>query len=178
LGRIEPPAPDEAATWPWLIGGILFSLAAVCTAAWTVTTLKRRARRRSAYDVARANLDGLVQAVRPEGEQVDTFYVELSYIVRQYLENRYELRAPELTTEEFLNQVIAAPQLSNDHKGLLRDFLRQADLVKFAGLRPSAEVIELSLSTASRFLDETRENAPLVAESEQDEPSAEEVTHV
>jgi hypothetical protein len=47
---------------------------------------------------------------------------------------------------------------------LLRDFLRQADLVKFAGVQPSSEDIEQSINAARRFMDETRENAPLVEE--------------
>ena len=176
-GRLEAPVVEEASSWPWIVGSIVLLMAASVAGAWTVLTLKRRARRRSAYEVARSNLDRLVNAPRPTGEQVDAFYVELSAIVRRYLEDRYELRAPELTTEEFLNQVMGAPQLSGEQKGMLRDFLRQADLVKFAGVRPGAEVIELSLSAASRFLDETRENAPLV-----DEPTSErtdeEVSHV
>ena len=31
---------------------------------------------------------------------MDSFYVQLSLIVRRYLENRFSLRSPELTTEE------------------------------------------------------------------------------
>ena len=57
--------------------------------------------------------------------------------MRRYLEDRFELRAPELTTEEFLDVAGSANRLSHDHQSLLRDFLRQADLVKFAGVRAS-----------------------------------------
>jgi hypothetical protein len=123
---------------------------------------RRRARRRTAYDIARSQLDRLLTKPRPSAEEVDAFYVELSGIVRRYLEDRFELRAPELTTEEFMASVRQSPDLSRDHQALLREFLRQADLVKFAGVQPSSEDIEGSISAARRFLEETRENAPLI----------------
>jgi hypothetical protein len=86
--------------------------------------------------------------------------------VRRYLEDRFDLRAPELTTEEFLESVQRAPHLGQDHQVLLREFLRQADLVKFAGLKPAADDVERSVAAARRFLDETRENAPLIEDDE------------
>jgi hypothetical protein len=55
---------------------------------------------------------------------------------------------------------------------LLREFLRQADLVKFAGVRPSAADIESSVLAAQRFLEETRENAPLIEVDRDDQPRA------
>ena len=127
---------------------------------------RRRARRRSAYEIARARLNRLLARPRPTAEQVDAFYVELSGIVRRYLEDRFELRAPELTTEEFLASVGESPDLSREHQTLLREFLRQADLVKFAGVQPSNEDIERSIEAARRFLEETRENAPMIEEEE------------
>jgi hypothetical protein len=89
--------------------------------------------------------------------------------VRRYLEDRFELRAPELTTEEFLDSVQHAPDLSRDHQALLREFLRQADLVKFAGLKPADEDVERSVAAARRFLEETRDNAPLIEADEDGE---------
>ena len=52
--------------------------------------------------------------------------------------------------------------LSPEHQRLLRDFLRQADLVKFAGLRASENDIRVSTDLAVQFLEETRENAPWI----------------
>ncbi|MEK6237161.1 MAG: hypothetical protein N2C14_20830, partial [Planctomycetales bacterium] len=109
----------------------------------------------------------------PEAGDGGPFFVDLSAIGRQYSEDRYESRAPELTTEEFLESVSGSPDLSADHQRLLRDFLRQADLVKFAQARPSAADVEESISAAGRFLEETRENAPLIeVETPPAEPSS------
>ena len=66
-----------------------------------------------------------------------------------------------------MESVQHAPDLSRDHQNLLREFLRQADLVKFAGLKPSDADIDRSVDAARRFLEETRENAPLIDEPEE-----------
>ena len=42
------------------------------------------------------------------------------------LEDRYAVRAPELTTEEFLASVTGSPILSMEHQRLLQAFLKQA----------------------------------------------------
>ena len=79
--------------------------------------------------------------------------------MRRYLEDRFELRAPELTTEEFLASVGESPDLSREHQVLLREFLRQADLVKFAGVRPAADDIQQSVDAARQFLEETKQES-------------------
>jgi len=122
-----------------------------------------RARQRSAYEVWRAALDGLLYRPKPsDRSQMDGFFVELSRIVRGYLEDRFQLRSPELTTEEFFVVMSDSPDLSRDHQQLLRSFLRRADLVKFAHLVPDASDVEDSIQAAQRFFEETRENAPLI----------------
>ncbi len=167
LGRLAPLQPPPRAKWPWGIATLVVLALASPFAARACIAWRRRARRRSAYEIARWRLDRLLAKPRPAAEQIDAFYVELSGIVRRYLEDRFELRAPELTTEEFLASVGQSPDLSRDHQALLRDFLRQADLVKFAGIQPTSNDIEHSLDAARRFIDETQENAPLVEESGQ-----------
>jgi len=166
LGRLGPLEPPPGAKWPWVVGTLAVLAVASPFAVRAIVAWRRRARRRSAYDIARWRLDRLLAKPRPRAEQIDVFYVELSGIVRRYLEDRFELRAPELTTEEFLASVGQSPDLSREHQALLRDFLRQADLVKFAGVQPSNEDIEHSIDAARRFIDETRENAPLVEEGD------------
>jgi len=89
---------------------------------------------------------------------VDTFFVELSGIVRRYLERRFQLRSPELTTERFLEQVSGSPDLSDAHQVLLRDFLRQSDLVKFAHVIPEPRDIENAIDAVTSFVEETRDD--------------------
>jgi len=142
--------------WAWA-GGLAALLALAAPAAFRAWAVHRaRQRQRSAYEIARSELDALLAEGRPRAETMDDFYVKLSLIVRRYLENRFSLRSPELTTEEFLNEMGRSPDLARSHQRMLRDFLVQADLVKFAGYRPEAEVVGQSIAAAERFLEDTR----------------------
>lgn len=91
-----------------------------------------------------------------EQGHVEPFYVELSNIVRQYLEKRFHLRAPEQTTEEFIREASTSQGLSPEHRQRVQDFLTQADLVKFARYRPSAEDMKSAYGAAERLVMETR----------------------
>ena len=124
--------------------------------------VRQRARRRSAYDLALTRLDRLTTLPYAKTDQIDIFFVELSAIVRWYMENRFELRAPESTTEECLVVMSRSPDLTSDHQTLLCDFLRRADLVKFANFIPAEEDIIVSVNAARRFLEETRHDAPML----------------
>lgn len=128
----------------------------------------RRQVRISAYDRAMARLRELEQRGLPRPGQdesapapkpapkIDVWYVELSAIVRRYLEDRYGLRAPELTTEEFLREAQRSGQLSSRHRDLLSDFLVRCDRVKFARYEPDEEESRQALASARTFLEETR----------------------
>ncbi|MEE8141660.1 MAG: hypothetical protein V3T77_01030 [Planctomycetota bacterium] len=164
LGELEPLLPLRALRWPWVLGGVLvLALASPLLVRWWLAQ-RRLARRKSAYDIATARLEKLLSGGTPSAEQVDAFYVELSSVVRRYLEDRFDLRAPELTTEEFLEVVSDSPDLGHEHQRLLRGFLGGADLVKFAHHIPDAGAMQDSMDAARRFLEETRDNAPLLEE--------------
>ena len=91
-----------------------------------------------------------------EKQQFETYYVGLSAIVREYLENGLNLRAPEMTTEEFLSAAARDHQLSAVQQARLAEFLSRADLVKFARHQPGLEEGEAAYRAARRFVEETR----------------------
>ena len=164
--ELRPPHTDlgrrELGGWPlWAGLGVALLLLALSAPALLRALAAHRSRRRSrsAYEIARSELDRLLARGTPGPETMDAFYVELSLIVRRYLEDRFALRSPELTTEEFLNEMGRSPDLARSHQRLLRDFLVQADLVKFAGYRPEAEVVGEASAAAERFLEDTRDLA-------------------
>jgi len=159
LGALGPREKPGGPVWPWLLAGALVVVAAAPFAARALLAAGARRRRRSAYEVARGELDALLYGPRPDASAMDLFFVRLSSIVRRYLEDRFALRSPELTTEEFLEQLSGSPELVRSHQALLRDFLQRADLVKFAHYVPDAAAVEESIQAAHRFLEETREVA-------------------
>lgn len=168
LGELAPISTPTISRWPWWAAIAMVAIIALLFVGRWAVRLQRVQRRRSAYDVAKSRLTKTLNAPRTSVEQIDQFYVSLSYIIRQYIEDRFEMRAPELTTEEFLTSIGRSPDFSADHQGLLRDFLKQADLVKFAGAQPSETEINQAIEKAERFLEETRENSPLVVEDSED----------
>jgi hypothetical protein len=152
LGAREIPGRNRTL---WLLAALVAVGAAVFgVRAWAIW--RSRTLRRSAYDVAKSDLDALLMAPRPGEREMDVFFVRLSGIVRCYLENRFGLRSPELTTEEFVEELANSPDLVRSHQRLLREFLNRADLVKFAHLVPDPADVELSLESARSFLEATR----------------------
>jgi len=124
---------------------------------WRGLRARRRIQQqRSAYDDAVSALRALEDRGAPDTDAADAWFVELSAIVRRYLEQRYEIRAPELTTEEFLQVATARPELREDHRGLLTSFLERCDRVKFAGYRPDAQESLATLAAARGFVEDTR----------------------
>jgi len=127
--------------------------------------LRRRERKieeappRAAHEIAYEQLQEIVNANLIETEEIEKYYVLLSATVRYYLENRFNLHAPEMTTEEFLQVVSTAASddmLIQDHRNLLQDFLTECDLVKFARYGPDEEQMQTAFASAKRFVDETR----------------------
>ncbi len=84
----------------------------------------------------------------------------VSNVTRDYLEERFDLKAPDRTTEEFLAEQRNSPLLLDAHKQLLEDFLTRCDLVKFARHEPTEGELRGLLDAALRLIDETQEVTP------------------
>jgi hypothetical protein len=87
--------------------------------------------------------------------QPKPFCTLVSDTIRVYLEERFEFRAPERTTEEFLYELQGSRLLLPGQKDSLGGFLERCDLVKFAQYEPGEpELCELHAS-ALRLVEET-----------------------
>ena len=163
--ELRPPRPALAELegpwlrrhWPWLAGAGV-GLAAAGAGVWFWLRRAEQRARLTAFDRALARLERLRRAGLPEQSGMDAWYVELSDIVRRYIEERFALRAPEQTTEEFLLEA-GRSALSGPHRQLLSAFLETCDRVKFARYHPGAGESQQALDEARRFLDETRGEA-------------------
>lgn len=139
--------------WPWLTLGA----AAVAGVIWGAMTWRRRATERAratAFERALRRLAALEGRGLPVAETIDAWYVELSDIVRRYIEDRHAVRAPELTTEEFLLEARRSVAFSAAHRDLLSTFLANCDRVKFARYSPPEDESRSALEVARRFLSE------------------------
>ncbi|TMA60118.1 MAG: hypothetical protein E6J75_01735 [Deltaproteobacteria bacterium] len=157
---IKAPEPIPVDWRPyWLLGGGL--LAAVLIAFVLYRTLNRPKRPAAAapprppHVVAAAELDRLRARRLIEQGAFKEYYSELSDVVRRYLESRFKLRAPEMTTEEFLIAAARDGRLAPGHRRLLGEFMTESDLVKFARHLPTIADSERAWTAARRFVDET-----------------------
>ncbi|HEV2208729.1 MAG TPA: hypothetical protein VG167_08125 [Verrucomicrobiae bacterium] len=83
------------------------------------------------------------------------FCIAVSDTIRWYLEERFEFRAPERTTEEFLYELQGTNLLSPDQKNSLGEFLARCDLVKFARYEPAEPELRDLHAAALRLVKET-----------------------
>jgi hypothetical protein len=116
---------------------------------------------RPAHEIALEALARLRGARLFEAGQFEQYYVRLSSIVREYLEARFLLRAPEMTTEEFLAIAQRSPQLIATQRSALGQFLGEADLVKFARHVPRSTDADRAYAAAREFVEATAP-APVV----------------
>lgn len=92
-----------------------------------------------------------------QGGDIKAYFVDISDTIRHYIEHAFRLKAPEMTTEEFLDSLRDSQSLSMPHKELLRGFMNACDLVKFAKYAPTHDEAEAVYTTARNFVEETKE---------------------
>ena len=161
---IKPPEPIPIDWRPYYAGAAV--LAAGIALFALVRWLARRRRRAAVlpppippHVLALGALEALRARHLVEKGAFKEYYSTLTDIVRSYLEGRFRVRAPEMTTEEFLVATSRDGRLVASHRRLLGEFMSESDLVKFARHRPSPDDSERAYDAARRFVDETMERA-------------------
>lgn len=152
---IKPPVkisnPWETAAW---IGGGVLLVALMAILVWWL--IKRRPAAQPVivppHVRARERIDAALALINNPRE----FCIALSDAMRVYLEERFQLRAPERTTEEFLHDLQATSHLNADQKQTLADFLSRCDLVKFARFEPNEGALRELHEVALRLVHETQ----------------------
>ena len=111
---------------------------------------------RSPWEIAYEQLDRLDRSSYLSEGRFKEYFSELSGIIRLYFENRFEIRAPEMTTEEFLWSLERSQELAAVHKETLKKFMTSCDIIKFAKHIPRAEEAEEGFRFARQLIEETR----------------------
>lgn len=104
-----------------------------------------------------AAIEALVSSDLLEKELYKEYFSRLSIILRVYIEERFEIRAPELTTEEFLALLRQDPQFTYEQKEVLRSFLNECDMIKFAKGETSADLAGAATENVKAFIEQTKE---------------------
>jgi phage anti-repressor protein len=110
-----------------------------------------------AHVIALRRLDAIRATDYLANGDFKTFYSELNECAREYLENRFQIRALEMTTEEFLIHVSSSRCLKLEYEQILKEFMKFSDLVKFAKHLPMIEEADHSLEIIRQFIETTKE---------------------
>ena len=106
----------------------------------------------SPIERAWVELDRLLKKGLPGRGRYKDFYVELTMVVRRYVQRKYGIKAPHLTTEEFFAELAKSNNQTIEQSNNLRRFLESADLVKFAGVEATPEMADEATDSARGYL--------------------------
>lgn len=106
-----------------------------------------------AHEWALHELNSLSATDAAGRDQIKAIYYRVSEIVREYIERRFNIAAPDMTTEEFLRATAtrrrsALPFDPNQ----LAPFLEQCDIVKYAAYEAMPEDAANTIATAQDFV--------------------------
>lgn len=153
---IKPPvAVPDPWTWVFWTAGVLLALGLLV--AILLLLLKRQKQRAFVPPLppharARMKLEAALLLIH----EPRAFAIAVSDAVRLYLEERFQLRAPERTTEEFLRDLQKTSALTAPQKESLSAFLDQCDLMKFARFEPTEAALRELHESALRLVHETQ----------------------
>jgi hypothetical protein len=156
IRAIRPPVPIPNA-WVWFWSGLALSLLAAALFVWWRRWQRRRLLPAPIVVVpphvrAKQRLEAALFHIT----EPNRFCTQVADTIRVYLEERFQLRAPERTTEEFLLELQSSRHLLPDQKVSLAEFLQHCDLVKFARFEPTETALRTLYDAAVRLVDETQ----------------------
>lgn len=155
-GVVEMPAKPSY-WWIW----VLCAAVVIAAAGFWVHVRHKRIKElvrifKPAHEIAYERLQALVRQDLVKAGKIKEFYERLSDILRHYIEHRFNLKAPERTTEEFLAELPSVGVLAKPEQERLGEFLRHCDLVKFAKYNPTAEQIQKTFDLVKDFIETTK----------------------
>jgi len=146
---------------PWLVIALIAAIVLYILARFLPRNPLRRFVRppappEPAHVIALRELKALMEEELWQRGEVKEYYSRLSDITRRYIDNRYDISSPELTTDETVRMLQKAAVTTGGQMSLVKELLSLSDMVKFAKYVPGSELHEKYYADAVRFVEETR----------------------
>jgi hypothetical protein len=158
--------------WPWMALGLAI-IAAIIGLIYYLRNLPQTPAPtvepvvpvRPADEIALEALAALKDKKYWQQGEIKRFYIELSNILRAFLEGHFHIPAMEQTSDEIMRSVQHQADISKEQQQALRQLLFLADLVKFAKEKPIGSENERNLTVVEDFV---KAQAAMRANAEQD----------
>ena len=110
---------------------------------------------RPAHEIALEELTAIKESSLLQEGKVKEFYVQISEVIRRYVEGRYFIVAMELTTFELIEN-LQRSEISAEEIEMFHEFLITCDLVKFAKFKPTSAENSANLDEAFEIVQRTK----------------------
>lgn len=178
-GPISEPYTFREAL-PWIAFGLLIIVIAFLII-WFIQKRKRNKPLFTAkpkpeqppHVIAFQMLEELRLAKVWQSGRVKEYYTQLTDITRDYIEKRFLIDAPEMTTDEIL-EVLKEKRLNAEVSDKLKSALKLADLVKFAKAKPTPLENDVCLNHCVDFVKETKQETVLLVDEPKDDQTKKE----
>ena len=110
--------------------------------------------KRPAHEIALEKLEALRQKKLWQNDKTKEFYIELSDIIREYIEFQFDVLALEMTTDQTIS-ALKLKGLEDEKIRPLKAMLQMADLAKFAKYKPISNENEQNFDIARTFVNQT-----------------------
>lgn len=147
---------------PWIIIIVIFSVVIWLLARYLPNNPLRRFVRPApppepAHVIALRDLERLRSAELWQKGEIKKYYSALSDIMRRYLDNRYGIGAPEMTSDETIRMMHRAAVTTESQRTMVKELLSLSDMVKFAKYYPGSDLHASFFDDVVKFVNETRE---------------------
>ncbi|MGB2697106.1 MAG: BatD family protein [Candidatus Zixiibacteriota bacterium] len=169
---LKPPIDIKVGNKVFYIVGLL--LIAITVLGWFYLRGKAKALKipelpeelkKPAWEVALSELQQLKESDLLKKKLIKQFYINLSEIIRKYIQRRFQIVALDRTTQE-IRQELKGIKIDLMIIEQINSFLQDCDLVKFAKFIPKTERIDENLKQATEIVDFTKPKEVLVETSE------------
>lgn len=150
---------------PWVLGGLAIIAIIVLTILYIAKRKKKQPifKRKPkpalpAHVVAIKKLEELRLSKKWQAGHLKKYYSELTDIIREYMTNRYNFDAPEMTSYEILKKLHEF-NINKEAMSKMEATLNLADMVKFAKANPTPLENDLGLTHCVDFVNETKKVA-------------------
>ena len=150
---IRPPVSGPPALWLVILFAGLLVLAVVAYFLWP-DPKKKVVRPPLPKEIARTRLEKAKAGISADSPY--EFSVEISDILRSFIEHQFGIKAVRQTTIEFLSAASQTSHFDLAHQEMLRHFLGTCDAIKFARVPAGKAESEALFEQASAFVEEAK----------------------